>query len=144
MDNKGFTPDLYDSTIEFWNISKEMMEWYRDLLGTEVIVTRMTDKDKRKSILSATLTSTFEDDENVEKFNWKILINVHTMSNVWRSANQLDIYDTVRKLETGDLIKFEYLGKRYQFKVTSPPSAYGLGAEICYQYTLTPILDHKI
>jgi len=144
MDNKGFVPDLYDSAIDFWNISKEMMEWYRDILGTEVIVTRKTDSDKRKSVLSATLTSTFEDDDTVKKFNWKLLINESTMAPVWRrSANQIEVVDTVRKLEIGDLVKFTYIGIQYQFKVTAM-QGYGLGADICWQYTLVPITEHKV
>lgn len=144
MDNKGFVPDLYKSTIDFWDVSKEMIEWYRDLLGTEVIVTRKTDSDKRKSVLSATLTSTFEDDDTNTNFNWKLLINQSTMLPIWRrNSNQIEVVDTVKKLETGDLVKFEYYGVQYQFKVTAC-QGYGIGSDICYQYTLVPITEHKI
>jgi hypothetical protein len=143
MDNKGFYPDLYDSTVEWWNISKDMMEWYRDLLGTEVIVTRKTESDKRKSVLSATLTSTFEDDDTTTHFNWKLLINNSNMTPVWKRNGNLEVVDTIRKLEIGDLVKFTYIGVQYEFKVTAM-QGYGIGAEICYQYSLSPIVEHKI
>lgn len=144
MDNKGFTPDLIDSSIEWWNVSKEMAEWYRDILGTEVIVTRVTEKDKRKKVLSATLTSTFEDDENIEKFNWKLIINQSTMLPIWRrNSNSITVIDTVEKLKVGDIVTFEYVGVRYQFKVTATES-YGIARDICWQYTLTSIVEHKV
>lgn len=144
MDNKGFVPDLYKSAVDFWSIGKDLIEWYRDLLGTEVIVTRKTALDKRKSVLSATLTSTFEDDDTNIRFNWKLLISQSTMMPIWRrNANQIDVYDTIRKLEIGDLVKFDYAGIQYQFKVTACQS-YGIGSDVCYQYTLSPIIEHKV
>lgn len=144
MDNKGFVPDLYDSTVEFWNISKEMYAWYLDVLGTEVTVTRISESDKRKSILSATLTSTFEDNEHIEKFNWKLLINQSTMLPMWRrNTSTIEVYDITNRLQTGDLVAFEYYGVRYQFKIQSS-SSYGIGKDICYQYTLAPIIEHKV
>lgn len=144
MDNKGFVPDFYDSAMDLWNLSSEMIEWYRDLLGTEVTVTRIKDRDKRKGILSATLTTTFEDSQDTEKFNWKIFINQSTMMPIWRrNSESIQVIDSVDKLKTGDLVSFEYYGVRYQFKVTSVQS-YGIGKDICWQYTLNPIIEHKV
>jgi hypothetical protein len=144
MDNKGFVPDYYKSVMDLWNISGEMMEWYRDQLGTEVVVTRVKDTHKHKSVLTTTLTSTFEDDTEIEKFNWKLLINMSQMMPLWRrNGGSIEVVDTVRKLKSGDLVKFEYLGVSYEFKVTGTQS-YGIGQDICYQYTLTALTEHKI
>lgn len=144
MDNKGFVPDLYGSTVEYWNIQKEMVEWYRNLLGTEVIISRITKKDKRKGVLSATLTSTFEDEDEKIKINWKLLINQSTMLPIWRrNASSIEVIDTVEKMKIGDLVEFEYFGVRYQFKVTAC-NAYGIGHDIAWQYTLQSVIEHKI
>lgn len=141
MDNKGFLPDLYRSAVEFNEISYEMFEFYRELLGTPVTVTRIIE-DKRSTVLSATLTSTFQDNDRITQFNWKVILNQSSMMGIWRrNVNQLEIYDVVDKLKSGDLLRFEYLGIIYQFKVTSTQS-YGIGKNIVFQYTLNPIIEH--
>jgi len=143
-EKKGFVPDLYNSTVEYWNIQKEMMEWYRDLFGTEVTISRITEKDKRKNVLSATLTSTFEDEDTRLKFNWKLLINQSTMMPIWRrNTNSIEVIDTIEKMKIGDLVEFEYFGVKYQFKVTACNS-YGIGHDIAWQYTLQSIIEHKV
>lgn len=144
MDNKGFVPDFYNSAVDIWNIGKEMFEWYRDILGTEVVITRIKESDKRKKILSTTLTTTFEDSQDIEKLNWKLILNQSNMLSIWkRNADTLNVIDSVDKVKTGDLISFEYYGVRYQFKVQST-QAYGIGSDICWQYTLIPIIENKI
>lgn len=141
MDKKGFVPNVYDSSVRFMEISVKMFEFYRKLLGTEVKVTRITG-DKRKQILSATLTSTFSDNKDIMEFNWKILINQSQMNPRFRSnTGTFDIYDVIDKLEIGDLLKFNYLGMNYEFKVTAG-HAYGNGAKIIYQYTLSAINEY--
>jgi hypothetical protein len=144
MDNKGFIPDLYNSAVQFNSISMELFEMYRDLLGTEVTVTRVLDTESHKTVLSATLTSTFEDNDKTTHFKWKVVINMSQMMQVWRrNVNQLDIYDPIPKLKIGDLLEFEYLGVRYRFKVTQD-QAYGIGQDIMHQYSMMPIVEHKI
>ena len=141
--DNGFIPGYYDFVMEFWNVSKEMMEWYRDQLGTDVTVTRVKDTNKHKKVLSASLTSTFEDDDDTIKFNWKLLINKSQMMPLWsRNTSSIEVTDTVNKLSSGDLVRFEYLGVDYEFKVTGT-QAYGMGKDICYQYTLTSLTEHK-
>jgi hypothetical protein len=144
MDNKGFVPDFYNAAVIFNDISYEMFEFYRDLLGTEVSVTRVLPSDKRKIVLSKTLTSTFEDGKDLLKFNWKVVINQSQMMNIWRRNTQsLEIYDIEDKLVSGDLISFDYFGVSYQFKISSV-QAYGIGSSIIRQYSLVPIIEHKI
>lgn len=143
MSKSGFVPHLYDSSVKFMEISIKMFEFYRKLLGTNVKVARVV-ADKRKKVLSATLTSTFTDSSDIEEFTWKIIINQSEMKNSYRrNQGTLDIYDVENKLQIGDLIKFNYLGIMYEFKVTGE-SSYGNGKKIIYQYNLSAINEYII
>lgn len=118
MSKNGFVNQYLDNANQFYATSFKQFNFYKKLLGTKVIVTRIKQDSKYKQVFGSVYSSTMLDDEEREEFNYTILINLNDMKNLYQKMiDQVDFYDNEDKIKIGDILTFTRKKQEYKFKV---------------------------
>lgn len=115
------------------------MEWWKKVLGTEVVVDRVKEDSMYKTVYGVAYNDTIEGNTEVEHFHHTIVINMNTLLKVWNvTENDLQFYDIGEDLEMGDILTFSRNNLEYKWKITEIMQLTDVGG-IVRQYTITPL-----
>lgn len=118
MSKNGFINQLLDNANQFYATSLKQFKFYKKLLGTKVIVTRVNQDSKYKTVFGNIYNTTLIDDEDKTEFDYIVLINMNDMKNIYQKMiDQLDFYDNEDKLRVGDILTFSRKSQEYKFKI---------------------------
>lgn len=119
MSAEGFIKDLLTGTNSFYKIGLTQLSWYKKTLGTKCIVSRIIKQSKYKDVFGSTVSSTINENTDVEEFPYVVLINLNDMMKLFqKSITQLDFYDNESILQLGDVLRFSSSGQEFRYKIT--------------------------
>lgn len=134
--SEGFIKSILDGTNQFYSTALKQFEWYKKILGTKVIVSRLKTADKYKDVFGSTATSTLVDDTDLDKFPYVVLINMNDMLRLYqKSTNQLQFQDNLDVIKIGDVLTFSRNGQEYKWKVINVET-FSEAERVLYQYTI--------
>jgi hypothetical protein len=141
MSDLGFVNKYLDNTNLFYSIALKQFKVYKKLLGTKVVVTRILNDSKYKSVFGSTYHSTLRNDNEVKKFDATIIINMNDMKRIFqKTIDQLDFYDNERVMELGDIFIFSRKNQEYKFKVVNIES-FSEASDVLWRYTATGLVE---
>lgn len=105
VDNKGFINQLLDNSNDFYAKAFQQFNFYKKLLGTRVIVTRVKNESDYRDVFGIIYSSTLLDDSDKEEFEYMILINLNDMNSLFqKNIDQIEFFDNEFVIEVGDVI----------------------------------------
>jgi hypothetical protein len=141
MSDLGFVNKYLDNANLFYSIALKQFKVYKKLLGTKVVVTRILNDSKYKSVFGSTYHSTLRNDNEVKKFDATIIINMNDMKRIFqKTIDQLDFYDNERVMELGDIFIFSRKNQEYKFKVVNIES-FSEASDVLWRYTATGLVE---
>jgi hypothetical protein len=141
MSDLGFVNKYLDNANLFYSIALKQFKVYKKLLGTKVVVTRILNDSKYKSVFGSTYHSTLRNDNEVKKFDATIIINMNDMKKIFqKTIDQLDFYDNERVMELGDIFIFSRKNQEYKFKVVNIES-FSEASDVLWRYTATGLVE---
>lgn len=141
MSDLGFVNKYLDNANLFYSIALKQFKVYKKLLGTKVVVTRILNDSKYKTVFGATYHSTLKNDNEVKNFDATIIINMNDMKRIFqKTADQLDFYDNERVMELGDIFIFSRKNQEYKFKVVNIES-FSEASDVLWRYTASGLVE---
>jgi len=143
MSRLGFVESLLDNTNHVYSTMLKQFSWYKKILGTDVIVSRIKEMNKYKKVFGSKASSTIADDPELEKFQYVILISMNDMLRLYQeTATQLQFYDNEDKLQLGDILTFSRKSMQYRWKITEIQT-FSEANDVLRQYTIVGLSDIK-
>ena len=116
--NVGFVQQYLDNANQFYATALKQFSFYKKILGTKVIISRIKKTASVNIVFGASVSSTLPEDKDVEKFDHVIIINLNDMKNVYlKTAGEMDIYDNEDVIKIGDVLTYARKNQEYKFKV---------------------------
>lgn len=141
MSKFGFVQSMFDNTNKFYKTGLQQFDWYRKILGTEVLVTRFKQVNKYMDVFGSVATAAMRKDEDTEQFKYVVLINLNDMLKLFqKSINQLEFYDNNSVLQLGDVLKFSRNKQEFQYKIIEI-NTFSEAGFILNQYTLSGLVE---
>lgn len=143
QDNYGFINKIEDNINYFYSKAiTPLMGVTKKYLGTVVEVRRVKPGvTKYEEVFGKLYNSTLDDDEDIDVFTTKLLIDRNYMVDEFQQQSMpLTVQDVNNVLELGDLVSYMRKGKIYRFRVTDK-QAFSDAVEVLQQYILTPLID---
>lgn len=142
MSSLGFVEQLLDGSDWFYQVALKQFAWWKQVQGTKCIVNRINAKEEKYyDVFGSVYSSTVKDDDNVEVFNYVILISMNDMKKIFqKSIDQLQFYDNEDKLKLGDIIIFSRKKQEYKFKIIDIQS-HGEAQQVLNQYTIAGMTE---
>lgn len=140
-DGFGFVDGVLDSANRFNSVALLQMKMSKKILGTKVIVKRVKKDSKYSKVFGSLYTSENLDDEQVDEFEYTVLINKNDMLKLYqRNIDQLEFSDNENFLQKGDVLCYRRNDIEFKFKITEVETFSDAGG-ILYKYTLSGIIE---
>lgn len=141
MSNLGFVDIILDNTNRLYSVAFSQFSWYKKVQGTEVLVTRIKENTKLKTVFGSIATSTLADDSETTNFRYVILISMNDMKKLYqKSIDPIVFYDNEDRLQIGDLLIFSRGVQEYKWKITDVQTFSEAGG-VLQQYTITGLTE---
>jgi len=136
VDNKGFINQLLDNSNDFYAKAFQQFNFYKKLLGTRVIVTRVKNESDYRDVFGYIYSSTLLDDSDKEEFEYMILINLNDMKSLFqKNIDQIEFFDNEFVIKVGDVITYTRRDQEFKFKV-SKVETFSEAEGVLYRYTM--------
>jgi len=141
IEDKGFVNQLIDNANDFYAKAFQQFDFYKKLMGTRVIVTRMKDYSDYKEVFGNIYSSTLLDDSDKEEFEYVILINMNDMKPIFmKSIDQIEFYDNNNVLKSGDVVTFSRRDQEFKFKIIRAET-FSEAEGVLYRYIMTGMTE---
>lgn len=141
MSQLGFIEKVLDNTNYLYSTALKQFAWYKKVLGTQVMITRIKERNKYRTVFGSVASSTIPDDSDADKFEYTILINLNDMLRLYQeTSTSMTFYDNEDKLHIGDIITFSRKDKQYRFKITEIQT-FSEADDVVRQYTIAGLAD---
>jgi len=136
VDNKGFINQLLDNSNDFYAKAFQQFNFYKKLLGTRVIVTRVKNESDYRDVFGYIYSSTLLDDSDKEEFEYMIFININDMNSLFqKNIDQIEFFDNEFVIKVGDVITYTRRDQEFKFKV-SKVEIFSEAEGVLYRYTM--------
>lgn len=141
--NLGFNEALLDRSNKFYSVSLQQFKVQKKLQGIKVNVSRVKDTSKYKKVLGSLYNSSAPDDEEVENFEYTVLIQVNEMKKLFhKNDSTLDFMDNDYVIHKGDTLSYSRGDQKFEFKVTEVENFSDVTG-VLYRYTIMGLKEYN-
>lgn len=141
--NLGFNESLLDKSSKFYSVSLQQFKVQKKLQGIRVKVSRVKETSKYKKVLGSVYNSTVPDDEELEEFDYTVLIQINDMKQLFQKINgTLTFLDNEYMIHKGDMLSYSRGDQKFEFKVTEVENFSDVKG-VLYQYTLMGLKEYN-
>jgi hypothetical protein len=141
MSSLGFVEQVLDNTNHIYQVGLKQFTWWKKVLGTDCLVSRVKQHDKYRNVYGSIANSILPDDNDSDKFPYVILINMNDMKKLFqKSTDQLQFYDNEDILKLGDILIFSRLHQEYKWKIVDILT-FSETNNVLRQYTITGLAE---
>lgn len=141
--NLGFNESLLDRSNLFYSVSLQQFKVQKAIQGIKVKVSRVKETSKYKKVLGSVYNSSAPDDDEVEEFDYTILIQVNEMKKLFqKNNNTMDFMDNDYVIHKGDVISYSRGNQKFEFKVTEVENFSDVKG-VLYRYTIMGLKEYN-